>query len=54
MFADNKGIVTVKVEMLPSDRRDVFEKGQCFWSVWSFDTKFEAAAQARNLVQVRS
>lgn len=52
MFADNKGIV--KVEMLPSDRRDVFEKGQCFWSVWSFDTKFEAAAQARNLVQVRS
>jgi hypothetical protein len=30
MVAGNKGIVTVKVDMLPTDRRAVFEKGQCF------------------------
>ena len=30
MSASAEGIVTVKVDMLPSDRRDFFEKGQCF------------------------
>ena len=30
MSAAAEGIVTVKVDILPSDRRDFFEKGQCF------------------------
>jgi hypothetical protein len=30
LSAAAEGIVTVKVDMLPSDRRDFFEKSQCF------------------------
>lgn len=30
MSAAAEGIVTVKMDMLPSDRRDGFEKGRCF------------------------